>query len=877
MLFTGTVVSLETVIADYGDFLMTVSSTADRDAFTAALARSSFHEARQIGQRIVAAARIPGAVPSAELALVSSVLSSGLLDRGSASGARDQARSLAEQIIIARSADDKPAAERAAPQLTAVLAAHGLVLDEDMALRVIKALKDLRVFAEMARLADRLTALGARDPQIRKIAAQGLIETGHHSAALGTLDQMFAKTPVDHPEHVDGQGVAGRAFKQVYMDASKSGTRAADNPALRDALVQSAARYEKGYAAAIGRPKQNRDEFTYLGINLLAVLSRAQRDGVRLQTQTDAAKLREQIETSFGDNGASAETPWDFATLGEAAVARGDWTAAEMWLGKYAAHGKVNAFQLAGTIRQLEEVWQLDTTQQAQSRIHYHLTSQLLAKEGGHVTLSSEERTRMLQTSVAASGQRFEAIIEGREPKTIGWLQNGLRRADSVALIRHMSSGRGFGTGSLVRGGDFIASLGDQPVLLTNSHVVSEIASEQNGPQPRSIPIKKAKVEFMMARGKGSAEVYKMREVLWCSPRTEMDATLIMLDREVKGIEPLVVSTKKPAGGKSRVIVIGHPNGADEVKISLFESPVLQIGGKAEAGKGIEFLHYTNPTVGGNSGSPVFEDDDWEVVGLHHSGPNFESNTLPKLNGEQGEHTANEGIYIQSICAASLRESVGRRAVPVAAKSGRAFESVGDGAGPMPSVAAPAPMARARIGGLQSAGPATMAMPGKLAVKCNSQMTVGVAEVVTVNLTRLESEKLINAARENGNISLHDVMTYAAMTLRLTAPGGGFRIDPANEPTQFLDRDESPDDLTEWRWTVTPERTGDHELLLTAQGQEQRNGVSAALAAQQQRIAIKVRVNQGARAKSFSRWAAAAVVGGVLSWIGQVAMRGFWN
>jgi V8-like Glu-specific endopeptidase len=63
------------------------------------------------------------------------------------------------------------------------------------------------------------------------------------------------------------------------------------------------------------------------------------------------------------------------------------------------------------------------------------------------------------------------------------------------------------------------------------------------------------------------------------------------------------------------------------------------------------YLHYKTPTEPGNSGSPVFETNDWTLVGLHRAG--FDPQTgRPRLGGKPGRHFANEGVSIHSICGA---------------------------------------------------------------------------------------------------------------------------------------------------------------------------------------------------------------------------------
>ncbi|MFA9272967.1 MAG: hypothetical protein ACEQSX_19915, partial [Baekduiaceae bacterium] len=56
-------------------------------------------------------------------------------------------------------------------------------------------------------------------------------------------------------------------------------------------------------------------------------------------------------------------------------------------------------------------------------------------------------------------------------------------------------------------------------------------------------------------------------------------------------------------------------------------------------------LHYRTPTVGGSSGSPVFDGDSFTLLGVHHAG----AADMRRLNGRPGIYAANEGIWIDSI------------------------------------------------------------------------------------------------------------------------------------------------------------------------------------------------------------------------------------
>jgi hypothetical protein len=143
-----------------------------------------------------------------------------------------------------------------------------------------------------------------------------------------------------------------------------------------------------------------------------------------------------------------------------------------------------------------------------------------------------------------------------------------------------------------------------------------------------------------------------------------------------------------------------------------------------------------------------------------------------------------------------------------------------------------------------------------------------------VTLSRVLSDKLVADLQGGTAAAVHDVKTYAAMSVRLKAPGGGFKIDPLSEETQWVDRvGEGIDAATTWRWLVMPEKTGQHELVLLVQGREFRDGIQAGLPAEDQKIRVLVNVNTSERAKTIAKWAAVAIGGGMLSWIGQFVAR----
>jgi S1-C subfamily serine protease len=226
------------------------------------------------------------------------------------------------------------------------------------------------------------------------------------------------------------------------------------------------------------------------------------------------------------------------------------------------------------------------------------------------------------------------------------WLRTGMERARSVALIRG-AGGRGIGTGFLVRGGDLHPALGDELVVVTNAHVVSEL-QDDGGIEPDQ-----ALITFDAQNGTAGTQAYhRVQKLLWGSSKQHLDASLLRLDPAVQGIAPCpIAKSLPPLNNDQRVYIIGHPKGG-ELSFSLQDNELLDHEGPpAGAPRQPErcLIHYRAPTEPGSSGSPVFnEAPDWQVIGLHHAGGEY----VRKLNGQSGTYAANEAIWIQSIAKA---------------------------------------------------------------------------------------------------------------------------------------------------------------------------------------------------------------------------------
>jgi endonuclease G, mitochondrial len=157
-----------------------------------------------------------------------------------------------------------------------------------------------------------------------------------------------------------------------------------------------------------------------------------------------------------------------------------------------------------------------------------------------------------------------------------------------------------FGTGSLV----------GPRVLLTNNHVLKTAETAA-----------RATVEFGYVLGlnghsSGTVSFELEPDALFLTNR-ELDYTLVAVQEQNEdgealaqfGWNPLIEAEGKAIKGEM-LNIVQHPNGEPK-QLAMRENRLVDL---------LEnFLHYETDTAPGSSGSPVFNDQ-WEVVGLHHSG-----------------------------------------------------------------------------------------------------------------------------------------------------------------------------------------------------------------------------------------------------------------
>jgi tetratricopeptide (TPR) repeat protein len=533
---------------------------------------------------------------------------------------------LVDAVISAASSLEEERLDTACLALIAYLRCRHASPEAQVAARVLRELRKWRHFGAMQRVADALIRLGCHAHLVYLQYAQALIDRGELIPALELLLNLVERAKSDADEYSETCGLLGRVYKQIYTEAQGSRLGMAEA-----ALGEAIAYYRKVYDADPTK--------VWHGVNIVALLRRAMRDGVVAPDASNPNLIAEAIRSHVDQRWTEELPAWDYAAAAEACLALDDWTGAERWLQKYLTAKDVDAFAIAGTLRQFTEIWGLRVDGSPSGELIPVLRAALLSHEHGRLDLTPAQVNRMHGVKEDA----FERILGDTGLQTYQWMCQAIERARAIAKIRQ-SDGRGVGTGFLLRGSELYAPLGDELLLLTNAHVLSDDTAHR-----AAVKSDDAQITFEALAEPGRTPIrHRVAKLVWNSAPAALDATLLRLGPPPKDVEPCPISTNLPAPGENqRLYVIGHPLGG-ELSFSLQDNRLLDHEGPPN-GKpsqiGRCLLHYRAPTEPGSSGSPVFVQSGWKVVGLHHAGSEF----MPRLNRKLGTYAANEGVWIRSI------------------------------------------------------------------------------------------------------------------------------------------------------------------------------------------------------------------------------------
>jgi hypothetical protein len=486
--------------------------------------------------------------------------------------------------------------------------------DEEPAKKILKALRRKRQFRLMGLVADAFIQSGQSATEILIQYGQSMIDQGNLTASRMILRSIIDDAGSPPEEKAEARGLLGRIYKQLYVNAGD-----ASNPRQQQNLSKAICYYYSVY-------KSDPRSFLWHGINAVALLARAERDHVVLPPQPPMREIAQEIDAFLSKIGSLRY--WDRATAIEDALALGDFRNAYDHALYYALDKDVDAFEIASLLRQLVEVWQLTEDTEPGNVLLPVLRSGLLQRQGGQVTVDADKVASQANNAQIAR-TRLEKVFGTDRYQPLAWLRTALQRCAAVARVDTVTGER-VGTGFLVKASDFFTVSNKNKLLfLTNAHVIGP----EDNRFPGAVPPQAAKVVF-----EADGTQHEIDELIWSSPPTELDATFLTLKLPDPRAEccPLIPPARPfNIETKPRVYVIGYPLSAG-LSISLLDSLWLDTDGR--------LLHYRTPTEPGSSGSPVFDQEYWTLIGLHHAGEKH----MPQLRGT-GSYEANEGIVIEAI------------------------------------------------------------------------------------------------------------------------------------------------------------------------------------------------------------------------------------
>lgn len=535
----------------------------------------------------------------------------------------DDHASWPDRLRAATTVYDWPAVAQIAEQYVRHLRSTDASVSQAEAGRVLGLLRGARRYTEIHRVADALLGHGLNDALIKRQFAQALVDRDSPAAARLIYQGILDDPSTPEEERHEALGGIGRCHKQLYVLDQVEARRTRHLPA-------ALAAYRKAYDAD--------HHHHWHGINLVALLARASRDGVELEGVPDPGAESARIAHDVLDvvHGVTPPGVWELATACEAGVAVGDHDLAIARATMLVSSPDVDTFTLASLLRQLVELWGLGTDELPGQILVPLLRSAVLGRDGGAVVVDPQDtradRSSGITGYESTTGENLEKVLGRERFKGMHWWLTGLQRCRAVARIENRFS-EPIGTGFLVDGTQLSPELPDL-VLVTNGHVL-----------PEDLPYGEACAVFhgLVGDGESTRRQFDVVRWWWYQPSTapDLDVTILELDAYPTGVTPIPLAPEMPrldARTRPRAYVIGHPSGLDTPQFSLQDNLVIDYDDR--------LVHYRSPTEPGSSGSPVL-DSTWSLIAVHHAG----GLETPTLHGAGGTYPANEGISVAAIKA----------------------------------------------------------------------------------------------------------------------------------------------------------------------------------------------------------------------------------
>lgn len=462
--------------------------------------------------------------------------------------------------------------------------------------RTLTILRRKRLFPELEATTKKIVDCGKETPLVWRQQTQSLIDQNRVEEAIAILQSLPTEIRNDPRESPELCGLTGRAYKQLFV-----------NGAGQENLQQAIRAYEPCWNNRLG-------EYRWHGINLVALLARAELDRIDIPVGLNKESIARKILGEIDDLGQDI-TSWDYATAMEASIALKDPASALRWAKDYVRHPSVDAFELGSTLRQMKEIWKLQDTDLGNKLLPV-LEYEFLQRQGAELQVTS--------LSVEDSGG-FQAVYGNEAAVPIAWLESMFERCKAVGRVLRAGTGEAIGTGFLMKGSELCGAWGDATVFVTNAHVISDRPEDM-------APLKSGDglVEFTRIADRPKVD---LGNILHSSPKDDLDVTVLQVTPPLGTtmIRPSFYPPLVPGEGQApqRIYVIGHPGGR-ELEVTLYDNSIVACSDR-------RFVHYRSPTEGGHSGSPVFTRE-WKTIAVHHR--------------TRQELQVNEGVLFEPICEA---------------------------------------------------------------------------------------------------------------------------------------------------------------------------------------------------------------------------------
>src|SRR3954454_11566491 len=192
-------------------------------------------------------------------------------------------------------------------QLAAEYATHLYTVPNlpDSVGQVLLALRQSQRYEELELVADAALAHGAEAHAVRRQYAQALVDGGNPALALRLYTELAADERTPRGERIEARCGIGRCYKEMFLACTEPDRR-------RRFLSLSLEVYLTAYM-------QDTEIYTWHGINAVALLARAARDGIQLRLESPkTAALADDILRTV--DSAPVRNTWTEQTACEAAI-----------------------------------------------------------------------------------------------------------------------------------------------------------------------------------------------------------------------------------------------------------------------------------------------------------------------------------------------------------------------------------------------------------------------------------------------------------------------------------------------------------------------------------------------------------------------------